>query len=60
MVFLFAAILALVLFQQSEIKALTLENKELQWKSLENSLNLDSQASYIKKLQAQLGAEVNE
>jgi hypothetical protein len=56
-VFLFVAILGLVLYQQSEIKTLTLENKELQWKGLEDSLNLDSQASYIKKLQKQLDTE---
>ncbi|WP_413700082.1 hypothetical protein ACLKMH_22820 [Psychromonas sp. KJ10-10] len=53
-VLLFVVLLGLVLFQQSEINTLTLENKERQWQSLEDSLNLDSQASYIKKLQAQL------
>lgn len=55
---LFVALVGLVLFQQSEIKALSLENKDLQWQALENSLNLDSQASYIKELQAKLEVEL--
>ena len=59
-VFLLVAVLGLVLFQQSEIETITLENKELQWKALEDSLNLDSQASFIKKLQEQLDTELKD
>ncbi len=54
LILLFITLLALTLFLQSQVTSLTTENKQLQWKSLENSLNLDSQASYIKKLQVQL------
>ena len=54
LVLLFIVLLGLTLFLQSQVASLTAENKQLQWKSLENSLNLDSQENYIKKLQLQL------
>ena len=51
---LFSMMLGLVIFQQSQLSMLTEENQKLQWQSLEDSLNLDSQASYINKLQRKL------
>ena len=57
---LFIVMLGFVIFQQSQVSELTLENKKLQWQSLEDSFNLDSQEDYIKKLQKQLEPEVKE
>ena len=54
MLFLFVAIVALVMFQQTQVSSLSAENQKLQWQSVEDSFNLSSQASYIKKLQKQL------
>ena len=60
LVFLFIAMLSLVIFQQSQVNALTLENQTLQWQSVEDSFNLDSQKNYIKKLHKQLASEQQE
>jgi Tfp pilus assembly protein PilV len=60
LVFLFLAMLALIFFQQSQLSELTLENQKLQWQSVEDSFNLDSQANYIKKLQQKLDLESKE
>lgn len=54
LLFLFLAMLALVVFQQSQVSHLTSDNQKLQWQALEDSFNLSSQEIYIKKLQKQL------
>ncbi len=53
-VILFCSLIVLTVFQQSQINELSEENQKLQWKGLENSLNLDSQENYIKKLKQQI------
>lgn len=60
LVLLFIMLLGLVVFQQSQVSGITLENQKLQWQSVEDSFNLDSQASYIKKLQKQLAEKVEQ
>ncbi|PKG37363.1 hypothetical protein [Psychromonas sp. Urea-02u-13] len=60
LVLLFIMLLGLVVFQQSQVSGITLENQKLQWQSVEDSFNLDSQASYIKKLQEQLTEKVEQ
>lgn len=51
---LFVFMIGFSFFQQSQLNALTLENEKLQWQSVQDSFNLSSQQSYIKKLQKQL------
>lgn len=51
---LVCALIILVIFQHSQIEQLSQENKLLQWKELENSFNIDSQKTYIKKLELQI------
>jgi preprotein translocase subunit SecY len=60
LVLLFIMLLGLVIFQQSQVSKITLENQKLQWQSVEDSFNLDSQTTYINKLQKQLAEEVKE
>ncbi|WP_019616246.1 hypothetical protein [Psychromonas ossibalaenae] len=56
LVILFCGLISLTVFQQSQINDLTVENQKLQWKGVENSLNLDSQKNYIKKLETQISS----
>lgn len=56
LLFLFSAMLGLIIFQQLQVSSLTAENQKLQWQSVEDSFNLSSQKAYINKLQQQLAA----
>ena len=56
---LFFSSLALNYFQQSQVTALTEENSQLQWKGIEDSMNLSSQEKYIKTLKAKLNNEAS-
>ncbi|MFT6986092.1 MAG: hypothetical protein ACJAT7_001913 [Psychromonas sp.] len=47
-------LIILTIYQHSEIDKLSQENQALQWKELENSFIIDSQKSYIKKLELQI------
>ena len=51
---LFVALIGLNIFLSSQVNELTQENKKLQWQGVEDSFNLSSQETYIKKLQKQL------
>ena len=53
-IFLFIASLGLNAFLLSQFNELSKENEKLQWKGVENSFNLSSQETYIKKIEKKL------
>jgi hypothetical protein len=50
-ILLFATSLGLNVFLCSQYSELSTENEKLQWHALADSFNLDSQATYIQKLE---------
>jgi len=52
LLFLFSIGLSIFLYTQVDV--LTAENKQLKWQGVEDSFNLSSQKTYIKKLETQL------
>lgn len=56
---LFAGSIALNVFLSCQFNESTQENQKLQWQGVEDSFNLSSQKTYIKKLEAQLKVEKN-
>lgn len=51
---LFFVSMGLNAFLYTQVDVLTEENKTLQWQGVEDSFNLYSQGTYIKKLEADL------
>ncbi|WP_435236133.1 hypothetical protein ACR30L_00675 [Psychromonas sp. PT13] len=51
---LFFVSMGLNAFLYTQVDVLTEENKTLQWQGVEDSFNLSSQGTYIKKLEADL------
>ena len=51
---LFFVSMGLSAFLYTQVDALTAENKQIKWQGVEDSFNLSSQKTYIKKLEEQI------
>lgn len=54
---LFIVSLGLNVFLYFQVDELTKENQKLQWKGVEDSFNLSSKDTYIKKIEKQLNQQ---